>query len=155
MPPWVNIVVQLTPAFIAAVLGSLGFYIACLQYRINRDKLRLDLFEKRLDAYEALQQFFGSMLRHGDFTDEAIPMLHEARYKSRFLFGEDIRSHIEELWKRGFEMRDLQRRMYGPESLPVGPERSKICGLHSDILKWFLDHMTTSQDRYERYLQFK
>ena len=154
MPIWVTIIVQLTPAIIAAIIGSLGFYIAYLQYRINRNKLRLDLFEKRLDAYEALQRFFTSMLQHAAFKDEAISMLHEARYKSRFLFGQDIRDHIEELWRKGFEMRNLARKIHGPEALPVGADRSKIVEEEHVILKWFMDQINGSQERYERYLQF-
>jgi len=56
-PPWVDIVVKLTPAIFTLVVGSTAAYIAFLQYRVNRDKLRLDLFSKRLEAFEKLQEF--------------------------------------------------------------------------------------------------
>ena len=62
MPYWVDLIVKLTPAFITFVIGVVGSTIAYRQYRLstlqhqlNQNRLRLDLFSKRLEAYEMLQ----------------------------------------------------------------------------------------------------
>jgi len=155
IPLWLDIVVKLTPAFVTSVLGGFGFWLAWRQHKIQNDKLRLDLFEKRLDAYEKLQEFFSHMLQHAVFDERATVLLHEARYKSRFLFDDGIRSHVEKLWEQGFKMRELRRKMYGPDALPVGPERSAVCEKESAILKWIMDQMVASQERFARYLEFR
>ena len=40
------------------MVGDIGAWIAYSQYRTAKDKLSLDLFEKRLAVYEKLQGYF-------------------------------------------------------------------------------------------------
>jgi hypothetical protein len=117
MPLWVDIVVKLTPAFVTLVLGSLASWIAYLQYKTNRDKFHLDLFNKRLEAYEKLQEFFTSVFREGSVKGDALVLLAEARYKSRFLFGSEVEQSFDTLWKKAVHARGLYTKMYGPASL--------------------------------------
>src|ERR1017187_4100089 len=107
MPLWVDIVVKITPAFITLVVGSFAGYVAYRQSKTNEDKLRLDLFSKRLEAFEKLQEFFTRLLRDGQVTDEALATLAEARYKSRFLFRPEIEKYFDELWTKATEMQNL------------------------------------------------
>jgi hypothetical protein len=107
MPYWVDVTVKLTPAFVTLVLGIVGSTIAYWQYRLgklqhqlNQDRLRFDLFSKRHEAYEKLQEFFSSVIRAGTVEDSFLSILGEARYKSRFLFGEEIASYLDETWKK-------------------------------------------------------
>jgi hypothetical protein len=155
MPSWVDIVVKLTPAFFTLVVGLIAAGIGFLQYRVNHDKLRLDLFSKRLEAYEKLQEFFMMVFREGCVEDKALPVLAEARYKSRFLFGPEIETQFDALWKKAVNMRTLRTKMYGPGSLPVGPERSEICDRESELLQWMMNEMKDSSQRYARYLTFR
>lgn len=155
MPPWVDIVVKLTPAFITLVVGLIASLIAYLQYKTNSDKLRLDLFSKRLEAFEKLQEFFTSVLREGCVKDEALVVLAEARYKSRFLSGTEIEVFFDELWGKAVDTRGLRSRLYGPGSLPVGAERTAVCERESTLLKWHLEQMKNAHERYAPYLRFK
>lgn len=155
MPPWVDIVVKLTPAFITLVVGLIASLVAYLQYKTNNDKLRLDLFSKRLAAFEKLQEFFTSVLREGCVKDEALVVLAEARYKSRFLFGKEIEGYFDELWNKAVDMRGLRSRLYGSGSLPVGAERTAVCEQESALLKWQMKQMKTAHERYAPYLRFK
>jgi hypothetical protein len=155
MPAWIDIVVKLTPAFVTLVIGVVAAGIAFLQYRIARDKLRLDLFSKRLEAYEKLQEFFTSVLRTATVEDSALPMLAEARYKSRFLFGPEIAANFDTLWKKAVGMRTLRSRLYGPGALPVGPERTSVCEEDHVLLTWMMEEMEDAPNRYSKYLHFK
>ncbi|MEM9121467.1 MAG: hypothetical protein AAGD09_26845, partial [Cyanobacteria bacterium P01_F01_bin.56] len=80
VPLWLDVIVKLTPAFITLIVGSFGSWIAFSQYQTNKDKLRLDLFEKRLEAYEKVQEYFRHLVREASVTDEAFSLLAEARY---------------------------------------------------------------------------
>jgi hypothetical protein len=154
MPIWVEIIVKLTPAFVALVVGLVAGGISYLQYNVNRDKLRLDLFNKRLEAYEKLQEFYSSVLAEGTVKNEALPILAQARFKSRFLFGPEIESSFETLWKKAVHIRTLGTRMYGPGSLPVGPERTRVCEQESELVRDILDEMKEAPNRYARYMRF-
>jgi hypothetical protein len=154
MPFWLDVIVKLTPAFVSLVVGSFGTYIAFNQYRTNRDKLRLDLFEKRIEAYEKLQEYFNYLLRDGRVEDKAIPILAEARYKSLFLFGNEITEYIDEVWAKASEMRRLDLKLYGSNPLPVGEDRDRVCEEESDLLQWNLDQQKDSPKKYFKYLKF-
>src|SRR5687767_11404751 len=155
MPPWVDIIVKLTPAFVTLVIGAVAGSIGFLQYRISRDKLRLDLYSKRLEAYEKLQEFFTSVLRTGTVDGGALPVLAEARYKSRFLFGPEIEANFDVLWKKAVGVQSLRSRLYGPDAVPVGPERTAICKEEHDLILWMMEEMRVAPNRYEKYLHFK
>jgi hypothetical protein len=86
IPGWLDIAIKLIPAFVTLVVGSLGVFIAFNQYRVSRDKLRLDLFDKRIAAYEKLQEYFICVLREGRVKDNALPILAEARYRTHLTF---------------------------------------------------------------------
>ena len=161
-PPWLDFVVKLTPAFVTLVIGIIGSIIAYQQYclnreqcRINSDKLRLDLFSKRLDAYEKLQEFFMCVLRTGTVQDKALPILAEANYKSRFLFDEEIGAKLDEIWNKAVDLQTFTEQIFGPGSLPVGPERTAICQQKGALLKWMMKEMEEAPKRYSKYLHFK
>jgi len=155
MPLWVDIIVKLTPALVTLVVGAIAAGIAFLQYKINREKLRLDLFSKRLEAYEKLQEFYTSVLREGTVKDAALPVLAEARYKSRFIFGDEIEEMFEVIWKKAVDIRTLRSRLYGPDSLPVGPDRTNACDKEHDLIVWMMDEMKTAPLKYAKYLHFR
>jgi len=154
MPLWVDIAVKLTPAFITLVVGLIASFVAYLQYKTNRDKLRLDLFSKRLEAFEKLQEYLVAVMREGRVEDKSLSILAEARYKSRFLFGPEIEKYFEELWSKAVDMRTLFARLYGPNSLPVGPERGIICEQEGALLKWKTKQLTESEALYSKYMRF-
>ncbi|TWU24885.1 hypothetical protein Pla52o_11810 [Novipirellula galeiformis] len=154
MTQWIELTVKLTPALITLVLGSIGVYIAWQQHRINRDKLRFDLFEKRIDAYEILQSFFNEIVREGTVTAQTISVLSEARYRCLFIFDEDINGHIEEVWGKALELMGTREQLFGAEELPVGPDRTCVSQRNTDLLKWFRAQQKESPRRFAKYLRF-
>ena len=156
IPTWVDIVVKLTPAIFTLVVGGLGAWIAHLQYRLNKDRLRLDLMSKRQEAYEALQKHFQMVLSDGRVKPETLGALHEARVKSRFLFGADVAETFDELWKNAANAQTLHNQMYDGQGggLPVGPERSRIAQEHGEKIKWHIEQIDVVNALYAKYLQF-
>lgn len=155
MPDWVDISVKLTPAFISLVVGLTASFVAYLQYRASKDKFRFELFSKRLECFEKLHEFFADIVREGTVKESALPILNDARRKSLFLFGPEIEEFFDEAWKKAVEVYGLRSRLYGPRSLPVGPERNKVCDQETTLMKWHLDKMKNSYKLYSPYLRFK
>ena len=100
-PLWLDIIEKLTPAVFTLFVGALACWIAYNQYQVNRDKLRLDLFDKRLAAFGKLQEFYSMVLREGCVKETMLPTLWEARSKSRFLFGPEIEASFAAHWTNG------------------------------------------------------
>lgn len=151
---WPDVILRLAPAFVALVVGSFGTYVAFNQYRTNRDKLRLDLFEKRLEAYEKLQEYFNYLLQDAHVDNKAISILAEARYKSLFLFGNEITEHINEVWDQAVKMRRLNLTLSGSGGLSIGEDPYIVSEEESVLLQWNLDRQNDSPKRYAKYLKF-
>jgi hypothetical protein len=85
----------LPAGFVAVVAAAIGGSIAWRQYRVAADKLRLDLFEHRLEVFRRVNLF----LRSGSTADgqsnvDIFRSLHEAR----FLFDASVAAKIDE-WR--------------------------------------------------------
>lgn len=52
-------------------------------------------------------------------------------------------------------MRQLQLKLYGPNSLPIGEERNKVASEESELLAWNIEQLNDSSQRYFKYLKFR
>lgn len=152
-------IAKLIPSLIAVipslVVGMIAAYIAYNQYRLNKEKLRLDFFEKRLEAYEKLQEYFNCFIEKGCIDNEAIRVLNIAQNKSVFLFNKDITDYINEVRIKAIEMRHLRIKLHGSEALPIGDERDKFVDRDGELFGWHLDQQRYSRKLYAKYLKFK
>ena len=153
IPVWIDIVIKITPAFVTLVIGAVASTIAFFQFRIARDKLKLDLFSRRREAYEKLIEFFTMVGRDGTVTDLTIPLISEARYKAQFLFGDEIMVTFESLFKKSLEVKTLNNLIFGSCAFPVGPERTAACESHKKLVDSILDDMKYLPTRYSKYLK--
>jgi hypothetical protein len=126
------------------------------QWRTARDKLRLDLFDKRLAVYSAAREFLGILLRqghpeHGDF----MPLLR-ARDAAMFLFDEDVEQFLERVnllgaqmgrWHRDLEhfRDDVPQRLQAAEGLRTGMQR--IHESFDELRRVMAPYMSFSQIR--------
>lgn len=62
-PDWLELVSKLSPALITLVIGGIGVYIAYQQHKVNKEKFKLDLFDRRMKAFDLFQDFY--MRLHG------------------------------------------------------------------------------------------
>lgn len=85
--------------FLPLVIAGLGVYIAYQQYQTNRQKLELDLYDRRIKIYNYAMELVLTSSRMG-YEDikskfgEFDYCLHEAY----FLFDEEVSKRLEEIW---------------------------------------------------------
>jgi hypothetical protein len=77
------------------LIGAWAAWTAWQQHRVARDKLRLDLFEKRLAIYEEVKYAI-TAVRERNQVD--LPRFRQAAASSVFLFGSDVRAYLEEVY---------------------------------------------------------
>ena len=83
---WVDYLESLTPICVAIFAG----YIGLRQAKISRDKLRLDLYNRRFDIYEKTLLFYQSITNYDGSEHEPFSSKHrdfiKAMKESQFLF---------------------------------------------------------------------
>tara|TARA_R110002051_G_scaffold225076_3_gene288032 strand:+ start:6007 stop:6549 length:543 start_codon:yes stop_codon:yes gene_type:complete len=144
-PLVVKIVTGVMPIAIAAIVA----WVAIQQWITARDKLALDLFDRRFEAWKALDTAFDGYLAdlsksYDDGVLDPEPGFDSMNFvraesHTRFLFGEDFREKLGELTTHLFHLRE------GPAdgSMYIPMRR------HAVRLRWELE------DIAERYMMLK
>ena len=92
--------IPLVTAFIAAIVAIIAF----LQWKTAREKVLLDLFDKRFAVYDELRSVIGRFLT-GDIDQKGLFEFKTASSRAQFLFGPEVTSFLDERWA------DLSREM--------------------------------------------
>jgi hypothetical protein len=83
---------QAIGVFIAAVVAAVGF----CQFVVARQKVRLDLFDKRFAVYEELRLSIGEQLKYNRVSDADYFKFARAVSRAKFLFGSEVSQYLEE-----------------------------------------------------------
>lgn len=117
------------------------------QHRVARDKLRLDLFEKRQELFEAVQWAIISAREQSKFDPED---LRRAALRSTFLFGNEVGEYLLELRAK---LTDYCEPPMSPhQSLafyPTGATKSEIA-----LVKWIEAQPHKAQTVFAPYMSF-
>src|SRR6266436_4235790 len=83
----------LTPIVTAAI----ATYIAYQQWRTNRDKVRLESFDRRIAVHKAIEKYLMQIYREESVTFElGLKLRNEAAY-AIYLFDKEVGDYIDEL----------------------------------------------------------
>ena len=86
-------------AFSVLFIGGIGAYIAWRQWRTAHDKVKLDLFDRRLAAYQRLKDAVAPISASGKVTNEDTDRFARAVYDMRFLFDKETDTCVDEIYR--------------------------------------------------------
>jgi len=86
--------IQWLTLVIAAIGAGVGFVIAYRQWRTAQNRLRLDLFDRRLVVYEAAMFFVASVLNNSKILDGVDTTYMEKTRSVRWLFDKAFEDHL-------------------------------------------------------------
>jgi hypothetical protein len=135
-------------AFIGLVVAWVGFQ----QHVLAREKLKLDLFEKRFAVYKAAQRFLSSILTSGALESNAHGEFRRDNQDAVFLFGPEIEQYLTILDHKALDMRSLNIQF---RPLPVGEERTRLCEQEGELLKQLTSELPKLKEVFDPYLRFK
>jgi hypothetical protein len=127
---------------ISLITGICVAVIAYGQYRIEKDKVKLELYRKRYDIYIKVQEFIAIIVGNNYCTTENLQMFLRDTREVEFLFNQDIVNYLDEMYKKGVAMRDtynLETR--DPDSF-------------YEIQDWFGHQFKESIKKFKPYLDF-
>lgn len=135
------------------LIACLVAYIAYQQYKTNRDKLKLSLFEKRFSIYEALDEFLVHILKNGNVSDEAIIDYSKNTNEAYFLFEKDIIDFMEDVIKKATKFQFIIEQL-NDEEQKIGDERTKLVDDKHELAKWFGAELRSIKWRFSKYFHF-
>ena len=126
---------QVFSALLLPAVAIFGSIIAYQSWRTAHNKLKLDLFEKRVAIYQAIMTLLSSVLTHGKAIDEVGWQFMRDTRGAKWLLDGDIARYIEkDLWPQFINLQCLQSEL---EGVGVGEVRSKNVTQQRDIKIWF------------------
>ena len=147
-------ILEICAGFLTPMIAVLAVWIAWQQHRTNRDKLRLNLYDKRFDVFRALMELLAFIVREGNITLEKIYEFRANTNESSFLFDKDISEYLETVRQKAVKFYNLEQKLHHSD-LPVGEERDKAAKDDSELLRWFFDQFKVSESKFGKYLSFK
>lgn len=147
---------EFSKAMLTPMIGVVTLYIAWRQWKINEQKLNLDLYDRRLKVYEEVKQILSIILRDAKASYEDLLKFYRATSEADFLFGPEIPAYIEEIYQHGVQLQawNNQYRDY-TQPIPEGYDHKKVCdGMHNELM-WLIEQFEPAKEKFRPYLKIK
>jgi hypothetical protein len=135
------------------VLAAVAACVAYAHYRLSRERIKLELFEKRFKVFTGASLFLRRILEQGGLPDlEPLGEFRTAIEEAKFLFNEDITDYLDEIYRHAVSLHNTAKTS---ERLPVRSERSRLVDENAKTLAWLLDQLPELTVRFSPYLTFR
>ncbi|MEO0511075.1 MAG: hypothetical protein AAF065_14590 [Verrucomicrobiota bacterium] len=145
-------IAELSSALLTPVIGVVTTIILVNQYRLEKRKWKLDLFDKRYAVYRATLEFIAAMMRHGKCTPESQGQFLQGTRDRGLFFEKEVDEILDEVWHLGVDL-EMHQDIF--KDLPVGEERSKHVRAAGELKKSLPSLGKKVQDRFADYIQLK
>ena len=130
-PHWTT----LFSALLMPVVALVGVCIAWQQCCIAKNKLKLELFEKRFAVYDKARNMLGEIMIKGKLTDAGLHEYGSGIREARWLMDEEVAKYLnQELWDKAVQLQSYDAQLDG---LPVGEERDHLAHERATLNQWF------------------
>lgn len=147
--------IEILSALLTPVIAVIAVYVAWQQYKINKLRLRHELYERRLRVHKTVQIFLSDILRNGDIKFEQCSQFYADASEATFLFDKSIQQFIDDIYKKAVDMHAFHESMYpsdGSPGLPVGEERNGVAHKNSELCKWLIEQLSVSKKLFRKYM---
>lgn len=146
---WTTIV-QASAAALPPIIAVVGGWIAWQQVRINRNKLKLDRFDKRFAVHEAAMAFVANVCTSGNASIEAMNEFLAKTRGSRFLLNKEIADYLRETHNKAGQLRSIT---LGMQALALSEEsRQKYSDKWLELTEWFQAQLDVIPEMFAPFL---
>lgn len=119
---------------IALIVGLFGGLITYRQWRTAQDKLKLDLFDRRLVIYQQTRDFLARRMAHGQLESSEIIEFTVKTRVSRWLFNPSVADYLEgEIAKKAMDINSLNSEL---EALTDDAKRKQNVSRQRELKNW-------------------
>ncbi|WP_276681052.1 hypothetical protein [Thalassolituus oleivorans] len=143
---WVDIL----SALLAPIIAVIAVGIAVLQWKINRNRLKHELFDRRYEQYEAVRKFLASIMTSGQSKIEAQQEYLICTSGIEFTYSKELSEYLNEnIWRPSIDLECTQAEL---NSLASSEERSHLARKAAELKKKLFKEMEDIDDVFRPYL---
>lgn len=148
------IIVSTTQVIFTLTLAGFGVYIAWRQHQTARNKLKLDLYDRRYKVYLGVRDLLAVAVREARFPNDAFNNYWAATHEGRFLFEGDIRDYLVDVRQRIMELQHAHRVMDANQPA-LEEKRDEAIKKEQEILRWANQEIERLAAIFHKYLGFE
>jgi hypothetical protein len=152
----IDAIAKISAALLTPVIGCITTYIAVQQYKINKRKLAMDSYDRRLRIYEEVRKILSIIMRDGTASGEDLLKFKQSVSEADFLFGPEIMSYIDEIHKHGINLHTWNQKYRNfTQTEPEGYDHKKVCEGMDNELRWLIDQFEPAKQKFKKYLNIR
>jgi hypothetical protein len=140
---------DLASGLLTPVIAVVATMIAIFQYRLERQRWRLALFEKRHPIFEHTMKYLAAVVRHANASDQVLSTFIRDTKDGELLFGPEVAAYLKLIYSKGVDLHTHAKIM---DQLPVGDERSRRASAIRDLSIWFGDQFAEARKVFAPYV---
>jgi hypothetical protein len=133
---------------LAPLVTIIAIYIAWKQWKTNTDKLKLELFDRRYQAFQDVRKILESMFG-AQTNSEEMTRFWFATSNVGFLFGPEIKDYRDEILIRGGKLADLNHDL---DRDAPGENREELHQERKAQIRWARDQVEIVASKFTKYL---
>jgi len=147
-PKWITTL----SALLTPTIAIIAVLVAIRQSKINQNKLRLELFDRRIEIFQKIGAYLSEILQTGYATNsELTQFLRDTQY-AYFVFGKDIQEYVEEIYKKS---NDLYTVVVMFDKLKDSKAQEKNEDKRKELFTYFEKEIVSFRKRFEKYLKLQ
>lgn len=140
-----TILIEFLSSLMPIILTILGLYIAIQQYRTNRKRIKIDLFEKRFSVFVAINKFISAIAKEGGVTQEQRMEFISDTRGAEFLFDKKIKLYIDKIWEA-----TVDAGVWTEDN-----NYANSAAERAEAKKWLFSELKNMDSRFHKYLRLK
>jgi ABC-type nickel/cobalt efflux system permease component RcnA len=133
------------------IIGGIGAYIAWRQWRTAHDRLKLDLFDRRLAAHQRLKDAVAPIAASGKVTLGDTDRFARAMSDMRFLFDKETEACVDQIYRAMLDKLTIDTQLERTRAR----NKEKALLKSSELFKRITDGVFTEvPERMEKFMRF-
>ena len=140
---------------LAPVIALVTVSILVMQYRLSKQRWRLDLFDKRYEVYQQTKKYIRHINASAGINSEDLEKFKTKSRDSDFLFSESIREYLELLYDQGLRLQSNKKRMAEMTEEQDADAWARECDISKELLDWFSEQPEIAKEKFAKYLKLE
>lgn len=136
---WVDLFLELAKALAAPIIAIGALWVSSIQAGIAKSKLSLDMYDRRLDVYEAVKQLYASAGEDSELTFVHLRDFRTGVADADFLFRQEVQDFLEWLDKQVVDYIKKKRR--GELLKKLGTDEHAAADAQLEVIRAFMNFL--------------